>query len=147
MRIKPTVSAANVGFEADPDDFYATIGEAVVKGRVYSIDFGEVGTDGVFDTLKADADGASVDDVWCVALEDAASGDRCKFRLRGWTYVLAGTGNVTAETALSAEGGGAHALIDAPAGDIVIAISGAAITATEFGYVLFDGTGFYTKHA
>lgn len=140
-------NANNVGVKPRLKEVYLTTHAAVTAGNIYSLDLttATVANLGQSTTTKTGVDGAVEGTIWVVARESKGSGETCRFAVEGWVQVLAGSGGLSAGAAGSADG--SAGIIAAPAQDIVIALIPEAISATEYGYAWFKGTGFYTKYA
>jgi hypothetical protein len=139
-------NADNVGAKPRLKEVYLTTHGAVTAGNIYAMDISTATAAnlGQATDSKAGPDGALEANVWVVAQESKASGEACRFAVEGYVRILAGSGGLSAAAAGSADG--SAGIITAPAGDIVIALVPAAISATEYGYAWFKGTGFYAKH-
>jgi hypothetical protein len=139
-------NAANVGAKPKLKEVYLTTHAAVTAGNIYAMDIGTATAAnlGQATDSKAGPDGALEANVWVVAMQSKGSGETCRFAVEGYVQILAGSGGLAAEAAGSADG--SAGIITAPVGDIVIALIPEAISATEYGYAWFKGTGFYAKH-
>ena len=117
---------------------------AVVKGTCYTVDmtFDPSASEGVCLATATVSDGAVEGQQWVMAMEAAAAGVLTEFLIQGYVdYAVAGA-TTTAGAPLASDGAGA--LIDAIAGDVIIAITpdgGATPNA-----VWFCGGGLGTLH-
>ena len=140
-------NADNVGAKPRLKEVYLTTHGAVTVGKIYTLDLSTATVANLSQATDsaADVDGAVEGSIWVVAMESKGAGVTCRFAIEGAVSVLAGSGGLSAGAAGSCDD--SNGIIAASAGDIVIALIPAAISATEYGIVWFKGTGFYAKVA